>query len=225
MLGYTGVRAPGSALFLVGLLSTIVCSMNGCSTFFSWNGRHHIDSQPLIEEHTHATFTTIAGRRYTLSVQVVFDPKGVDDREGMADVAGQDAPRREGEGWPGHHLHGGRRVASSRARPTSSTAGRSASPTGRLTVERLVGPFTSASVAPVSVDVDLGPDRVGRNVVSERRLVVYDDALPLFDRNAILGAVAGAIALTVGFLLLVVSWWRGRGGRRKRSGIPRSSVV
>lgn len=224
MLGYTGVRAPGLALFLVGLLSTIVCSMNGCSTFFSWNGRHQIHSQPLIEEHTHATFTTIAGRRYTLSVQVVFDPKGVDDREGMADVDvkmplvvkakdGQGTIFTEAAGWL---EQGAPNIFYSR--PLRQ-------PDREIMVERLVGPFTSASVAPVSVDVDLGPDRVGRNVVSERRLVVYDDALPPSIRNAILGAVAGAIALTVGFLLLVVSWWRGRGGRRKRSGIPRSSVV
>lgn len=224
-LGYTAVRALGLGLFLVGLLATIVCTMHGCGTFFSWNGRHTVQSQLLTEEHAHATFTTRAGLRYTLSVQAVFDPAFVDDRSGMAEVElkmplvvkakdSQGTTLAEVSGWL------------ERDKPNIFYSRPLQQPGREIMVERLVGPFYTASIAPVGVDVDLGPDRVGRNVVTERRLVVYDDALPPPIRNAVIGAVTGAIALIAGFVLLLLNWRRGRtrsgstGGRRKRSGIP-----
>ena len=198
--------------------------MNGCGTFFSWNGRHTVQSEPLIEEqHAHLAFTTTAGRRYTLSVQAVFDPAQVDERDGMASVEvkmplvvkvkdTQGTSFAEATGW----LENGK--------PNIFYSRPIGQPGREIMVERLVGPFYSANVAPVVVDVDLGADRVGRNAIAERRLVVYDDALPPPIRNAAIGAGAGVIALVAGFVLLLSSYWRGR-SRRKRSGIPRVPVV
>lgn len=223
MLGYTAVRFSGLALFLVGLLATIVCTMNGCGTFFSWNGRHATETRPLIEEQTRTSFTTVAGRRYTIAVQAVFDPRYVDDKDGMAEielkmplvVKAKDehgTSLAEATGWL------------ERDKPNIFYSRPLQQPGREILVERLVGPFYSANFAPVDVDVFLGPDRVGRNVITERRLVIYDDALPPPLRNAVIGAASGAIALMTGFVLLVLSWLTGR-RRRKRSGIPRVPVV
>jgi hypothetical protein len=217
------VRFGGLALFLVGLLATVVCSLNGCNSFFAWNGRHAVQTQPLIEEHTHATFKPVAARRYTLSVQVVFDPAHVDDSEGMADVEvkmplvvkakdAQGTSFAEAIGWL------------EREKPNIFYSRPLREPTREIMLERLVGPFMSANVDQVDVDVTLGPDRVGRNVITARRLVIYDDSLPPPIRNAAIGTVSGVLALVTGSVLLVTSWWRSR-RRRKRSGIPRVPVV
>jgi hypothetical protein len=217
------VRFGGLALFLVGLLATIVCSMNGCGTFFSWNGRHAVQTQPLIEEHTHASFKPVAARRYTLSVQVVFDPQYVDDVDGMAAVEvkmplvvkakdAQGTSFAEAIGWLENE------------KPNIFYSRPLREPTREILLERLVGPFMSANVDEVNVDVNLGPDRIGRNPIKERRLVVYDDSLPPAIRNAAIGTVSGVLALITGVVLLVMSWWRSR-GRRKRSGIPGVPVV
>lgn len=216
------MRVSGLALFFVGLLAVIVCSLNGCGTFFSWNGLHTIASQPLTEEHGHLTFTTVAGVRYTVAVQVVFDPAGVDDKDGMADANvkmplvvkvrdGQGTIFTQATGWLEN------------ARPNVLYSRPYNQPGKEIMLERLVGPFLSAAVAPVDVDVDLGADRLDRNPLQERRLIVYDDALPPQIRNAVIGAVLGAIALGVGFVLLLLGWWKGR--RRRKRGIPRVPVV
>ncbi len=91
-------------------------------------------------------------------------------------------------------------------------------------VERLVGPFMAATAAPVTIEVDLGPDRVGQVPILARRVVIHDDALPGSIRTAALAAGAGTIVAAAGLVLLLLGWWRSR-GRRKRSGIPRRDVV
>ena len=156
-------------------------------------------------------------------MQVVFDPEHVDDKDGMAEVEvkmplvvrakdTQGTSFAETIGWL------------EREKPNIFYSRPLQEPGREIMVERLVGPFLSANVARVDVDVDLGADRIGRNVIKERRLVIYDDALPPSIRNAAIGTVSGVLALVVGFTLLVMSWWRSR-RRRKRSGIPRVPVV
>jgi hypothetical protein len=94
-------------------------------------------------------------------------------------------------------------------------------PMPELVVERLVGPFLVTSAAPISIDVNLGPDRVGTTKIVERRLVIHDDAWPPAVRNAFLGAGAGAAALVAGIVLLVVGWFRRRAPRRLLHDDPR----
>jgi len=222
------VRVGGVALFLLGLVALIVCTMNGCGTFFSWSGRNPIESVPLVEGHTHHSFTPWGGRVYTIAVQAIFDPDQVEEKDGMAvasakmslvvrvkDKAG--TTLAETTGW----LDPDERPNVFYSRPVRQPM-RGAP--REISVERLVGPFRTAGDDPLDVDIDLGPDRVGRFPLLERRLVIHNDALPPSIRNAAIGATAGAITATVGFGLLAAGWWRGR-RRRKRSGIPRESVV
>ena len=190
--------------------------------------------------------TPVPGRRYTVSVQVRFEREGLEQREGVTvveakmplvvrvkDPAG--TTRAEMIGWldpaePPNVLYGQSaqeprrlpRPAGSAGTPRGATNGQ-AMP--ELAVERLVGPFVASSDAPLSIEVDLGPDRVGRARIAERRLVIYDDALPPKVWNAFVLAAGGGALLVAGLVLLVAGWFRRRGGRRKRGGIPASNVV
>jgi hypothetical protein len=93
-----------------------------------------------------------------------------------------------------------------------------------LVVERLVGPFSSSTNAPLSVYVDVGPDRVGTARIAARRLVIHDDRMPPNIRNSFIVAGAGAIAFLAGLVLVLVGWFRRRTSR-KRGGIRGSNVV
>ncbi|MBX3227696.1 MAG: hypothetical protein KIT84_15175 [Labilithrix sp.] len=222
------MRFGGAALFLLGLVALVVCTLNGCGTFFTWNGRNPIASVPLPDGQTHHSFTPWGGRRYTLAVQAVFDPAHVADRDGMAAVEARmslvvrvkdkaGTTLAETVGW----LDPNERPNVFYSRPLHAPARVAAR---EIAVERLTGPFLVASDTPLDVDVDLGPDRVGRHPLLERRLVIHDDALPPAIRNAAIGAVVASLSTAAGFVLLLLGWWRGR-RRRKRSGVPRESVV
>lgn len=221
------MRVSGVALFLLGLVTLIVCSMNGCGAFFTWNGRNPIESVPLPEGHTHHRFTPWGGRVYTIAVQVIFDPEHVEEKDQMASVSAKmslvvkvkdkaGTSLAEATGWldPDEKPN----VFYTRPLRVQTRGG-----PREISVERLIGPFRTSGDEPLDIDVDLGPDRVGRFPILERRLVIHNDALPPAIRNGAIGAAAGAIAALAGFVLLLVGWWRGR--RRKRSGIPRASVV
>jgi hypothetical protein len=230
------VRLVGVVLLLVGLVAVVVGTFSGFGSLFSWNGRHAIDVVALPEGRAVRTLVPEPGRRYTASIQVTFDRGSVETREGIAvveaklplvlrvkDPAG--TVRAEAMGWldpnePPNVLYGqSAHGAAARADGPRST---------ELVVERLVGPFIAASNAPLSVEVDLGADRAGRARIVERRLVIYDDALPPRIHNAFVAAGAGAGVLVAGAAVLVVGWWRrrqvGQAGR-KRGGIPARDVV
>lgn len=222
------MRGSGVALFLIGLLAVIVCTMNGCGQFFTWSGRNAIESVPLAEGHTHHSFTPWGGRRYTVAIQAVFDPDQVEERDGMGAVEAKMSLVVRVKDKAGTTLAETTGWLDPNERPnvfyTRQLRKQVRGGPREIAVERLVGPFLCASDDPLDVDVDLGPDRVGRVPILERRLVIHDDALPPAIRNAAIGAAAGAISGTAGFVLLVIGWWRGR-RRRKRSGIPRPNVV
>lgn len=217
------MRFFGAALALIGLVAMVVGAFSGCNSLFAWNGRHAVYTRPLAEGHTSHEVHAIAGRRYTIGVQVVFEREGLETRDGSDVVEAQfplvvrahDVPGTtlaEVSGWldptkPPNVLYGG--------------SIRSGQPMSELMVERLVGPFTSATAAPFFVDVDLGADRVGTTHVAERRLAVFDDALPASIRNAFIVAGIGTASFALGFVLTVVGWFRSRGKPRK--GLRRSA--
>ncbi len=223
------MRLVGVLLLLLGLVAVVVGSMNGCSALFSWNGRHPVDTSTLVEEHTTRKLTPEPGRRYTLSIRIVFDRASVETEAGAAQVEAKlplvvrvtdpaGTVRAEAHGWIDP------------AEPPNVLYGQSVKDTDRrteLAVERLVGPFISASDAPLAVDVDLGADRVGRARILERRLIVYDDALPRAIKNAFFVAAAGGVVLLAGAVITLVGWFRARSARtrRKRGGIPEPDVV
>lgn len=226
------MRITGLALLFVGLIALIVGTMSGCNTLFSWNGRHTVDAAALTEGHTTRALSPEPGRRYTVSIRLLFDRDSVELRDGVADVHAafplvvrvtdkQHTVRAEVSGWldpsePPNVLYG-------------QAVKEAAMPYTELSVERLVGPFIASSADPLSIDVDLGPDRVGRARVLERRLVVYDDALPPQIRHAFMLAGGGAVVFVAGAVLTIRGWLRRRrdSGRtgRKRGGIPAADVV
>jgi hypothetical protein len=225
-------------LLLVGLVGGVVATFMGFGSLFAWNGRHAVDVVPLGEGPTSRKLVTEPGRRYTVSVQVVFDREGLPKREGVTvveatmplvvrvkDPAG--TVRAEVTGWldpnePPNVLYG--QAAHEARSPHPSTPTHAGMP--ELVVERLVGPFISSDRGPLDVNVDLGPDRIGVARVLERRLVIYDDTLPPNIRNAFIVAGAGVAAFIAGAALIVVGWFRRRGTTRKRrGGIRRPDVV
>jgi hypothetical protein len=206
------VRLPGVVLLILGLIALVVGIFSGCGSLFSWNGRHAIETSPLPEGDTTRTLTPVPGRRYTVSVQVAFDREGLEAGEGGPRVSakmplvvhvrdGAGTSLAGATGWldpnePPNVLYGQGARESARG------------PMPELAVERLVGPFTAASAAPLSVEVRLGPDRVGTARATARRLVIYDDALPPPIRNAFIVAALGAVAFFSGAVLLVTAWLR-----------------
>lgn len=230
------MRVLGAILFFLGLLAVVVGGLNGYGTLFSWNGRHPVDVIALGEGRRVETFTPAPGRRYTVSVQIRFEREGLERREGITVVEakmplavrvkdGAGTTRAEVVGWldpaePPNVLYG---QSAQERRPARGGASRSEMP--ELVVERLVGPFASSSAAPLAIEVDLGPDRVGRARIGERRLVIYDDALPPPIWNALLLAAGGGVLLVAGLVVLAAGWFRRRGARRKRDGIPARDVV
>jgi hypothetical protein len=212
------VRA-GVVLVLLGLVVSVFGMFSGCGALFSWNGRHEIDVQELPVGASSHKLVPEAGRRYTVSVQVVFDREGLTKVEGVTQVEAKmplvvrvkDAAGTslaEVRGWLDPN------------EPPNVLLGQSAresirGPTTELYVERIVGPFIAASVAPLSVDVDLGPDRIDAARIVKRRLVIHDDALPGSIRNAFVAAGAGVIAFVAGLVLVVIGWFRRRTARAR----------
>jgi hypothetical protein len=219
------MRLPGLVLVAIGLVSLVVGMATGCGSLFSWNGRHATYAEPIGDAALHHELTPQAGRRYTVSVEVAFSREGLPSHDGVVDVDAKmplvvqvkDASGTSiirAAGWldphePPNVLYG---------HAEQPRAGR---PLPELVVVRLVGPFLVSSVAPISIDVNLGPDRVGTAKILERRLVIHDDAWPAAVRNAFLLAGGGAVALVVGIVLLVVGWFRRRAPRQRLQDDPR----
>lgn len=212
------MRIGGAALFFIGVIATIVCTVNGFHSFFAWNGRHPVDGFELQVGENHQEISTRTGRRYTVSVKAIFDPLDTREKNGQAaawlnaplvvrvtDAAG--TKLAEMNGW----LNPDEPPNVFYTRPLHV-----AQPGGphEISVERLVGPFMSSSDKKVDVFVDLGADREMRTHVLRYTMVVYDDALPGSIRNAAIGATASLGVTAVGFVFLLRGWWRSR--RRKK---------
>ncbi len=222
------MRFLGVILLLVGGVAFAVGLFSGLGALFSWNGRHPVESHAIDEGMTTHMLTPFPGRRYTISVQAVFDREGREEREGVIvveakmplvvrvkDSAG--TKLAEVMGWldpnePPNVLYG------QVARPSSHPP--------ELVVERLVGPFTAASSAPLTVEVDVEPDRLGSGRVLSRRLVIHDDAFPGAIRNAFILAGGGGIAFAVGSILVALGFVSRRRRRRAdRRGIRQAKSV
>lgn len=213
------VRIAGIGLLLIGLVIGVAFTFMGCNALFQWNGRHAIASYELPAAdpaadtpHTTKQIQPEPGRRYTLSVQVVFDREGLPRKEGVMvatakmplvvqvkDAHGTSLAQAVGfldPNEPPNVLYGGAAHESMRG------------PIQELMVERLIGPFTVASAEPITVDIGLGADRLGASNIVARRLVVHDDTLPPTIKNAFILAGVGSVLFLGGFVLLVASWFR-----------------
>jgi hypothetical protein len=236
------VRLVGVALLLLGLVALVVGTFSGCDSLFTWNGRHPVDVATVDQGPTTRQFVPSPGRRYTVSVQVVFDREGLETHEGITTVEAKmplvvrvkdpaGTVRAETSSWLdpnvppnvlyGHAAHEPRRLPPG----TTSARGTNDKAMPELVVERLVGPFLANSTTPLSVEIDIGADRVGQARIAERRLVIYDDALPPKIRSAFIGAALGGVAFVAGAVLVVGAWLKRRRASRKRGGIPAPNVV
>ena len=211
------MRFTGPALLFFGLVMGIVGFFSGCNMLFGWNGRHAISVQPLAADGpTVMSFVPEAGIRYTVSVQVAFDREAVERKNAAAHVEARMplvASVKDGvgntlaqvTGWfdpnePPNVLYGSGAKESARM--------------PELTVERLVGPFITSSIAPLKVSVDLGPDTIGTAEVTERRLAIYDDKTPPPMRNAFIGGGVGALVFFAGVLVSLVAFFRRKKKKR-----------
>jgi hypothetical protein len=230
-------RLAGVFTFLIGLVAVVVGTFNGCGSLFTFNGRHVVGSRAIdrTDGPIHQPLLPTAGRRYTLAVQVVFDREDLPRDEGLVRVEarmplvvqvkdGTGRALTQVSGWldpnePPNVLYGQAAHESTRG------------PMPDLLVERLVGPFIATSSDPISIDVEIGPDRVGSAQITSRRLVVHDDALPASIRNAFIVAATGSAVLFAGVVLIGVGFFAKRfrstrkDGARKRVVIPRPDVV
>ena len=211
------MRITGAALLFFGLILGIVGFFSGCNMLFGWNGRHAVSAQPLAADGpTVMTFDPEAGVRYSVSIQVVFDREAVERKNAAAHVEARMplvASVKDGvgntlaqvSGWfdpnePPNVLYGSGAKESARM--------------PELTVERLIGPFISASVAPLKVSVELGADTIGTAEVTERRLAIYDDKTPPPMRNAFIGGSFGALLFLAGMLISLVGFFRRKKKKR-----------
>ena len=234
------MRIVGVVLLVLGLVTAVAGTFGGCGSLFSWNGRHPISAVPLGEGPTTESVVPVPGRRYTLSVQVVFDREGLPKNEGVTHVVAKmplvvrvkdpmGTSLAETTGWidpnePPNVLYG-QAVRETEHRPGLPQDRRTESAVPELVVERLVGPFAAASDAPLSVYVDVGADRVGSARIAARRLVIHDDRMPPNIRSSFVAAAAGVIAFFTGLVLLVVGWFRRSRAPRKQGGIRAPEVV
>src|SRR5262245_20950747 len=80
------MRLAGLVLVLFGLVAALVGTFAGMGSLFAWNGRHAVGSRPLVEGAVTEQLVPVAGRRYTVSVVVVFDREGLPTRDGAVVV-------------------------------------------------------------------------------------------------------------------------------------------
>ena len=235
------MRIIGVVLLVLGLVAAVAGTFSGCGSLFSWNGRHPISVVSLDEGPITLELVARPGRRYTLSIQVVFEREGLLKEEGVTHVEAKmplvvrvkdrmGTSLAEATGWldpsePPNVLYG-QAARESEPRPgvpAAAPGSRGAPP--ELVVERLVGPFSASSDAPLSIHVDVGADRVGTARIASRRLVVHDDRMPPNIRSSFIVAGVGLIAFLAGAVLVLVGWFKRRRMPRKRGGIRASDVV
>lgn len=227
------MRFLAFALLALGLVVCATGSFVGCQRLFAWNGRHPVEVSSLTPGgEAKVSLKTHPRVRYTGAVQVVFDRQGLSEKDGALVVHAKfplvgairdDSGRAvvSVTGWldpaePPSVLYG-------QAHGTESKHLRGEAPP-ELMVERLIGPWPSGDgIQEISVDANLGVDRVGDARVIEARLVVYDDVLPTSIKVGFGVAVLGALAATTGGAMLsltgIRAYLRRRGGKRRR---PRS---
>lgn len=210
------VRILGVLLALIGLLAVVIGVFTGFGSLFAWNGRHAVEVHPIGDVALIKTFVPEPGRRYTLGVQAVFDREGLERREGVVIVDAKmplvvrvkddvGTTVAEAVGWLDPN---------ERPNVLYGHAAREAPKMPELVVERLVGPFHVSSPTPLSIEANLGPDRVGKARIVARRLVIHDDAWPASVRNAFVAAGLGVVGFVVGLLLAIAGWIRSRTQRR-----------
>jgi hypothetical protein len=198
-------------LVFVGVVALASGIFAGCSAVLAWSGRRPLAVYPLTPgTPLSTTFPAKRETRYTVGVQVVFDERGgaleakmplvarmVDDGgQVSSNVVGWIDPAEPPTVVFGH----ADKAPADRRRSNEAV------------VERAVGPWACARTQTARLDVDLGPDRVGRNEVREARVVLYDDALPAPILAGFGGGAAGAVAMLVGLIGLLRG--RRRHGRR-----------
>lgn len=215
------MRITGAALLFFGLVLGVVGLFNGCNGLFTWNGRHAISLAPLAAEGpTKTSFVPEGGVRYTLAVQVVFDRAATTRKDETSAVEahmplvvtvkdGHGTSLAQTSGWvdpnePPNVLYGAA-AKESRRMP-------------ELAVERLVGPFMAASVAPLDVFIDLGPDQTGGTPILERRLAIYDDKIPPSIKGFLAAGGVGVLLFFAGIGVSLVGFFR----RRKKKRLIRS---
>lgn len=211
------VRIPGAVLLFVGLVLGVVGLFNGCNGLFTWNGRHPISMTPLAAEGpTKSAFVPEAGVRYTVAVQVVFDRAAAVRKDETDTVAGHmplvvavkdghDTSLAKTSGWldpnePPNVLYGAS-AKESRRMP-------------ELVVERLVGPFMAASVAPLDVTIDLGADQAGGTPITERRMAIYDDKIPPSIKGFLVAGGVGVVLFLAGVVVSLVGFFRRKKKKR-----------
>lgn len=196
----------------------------GCGSLFSWNGRHTVDVRPLTPgEPLSYTLTPDRKRRYTISVQAVFDREsaeggnvGIKMPIVARIVTAGGAPIAQTTGWLDPE-QAPTLVFGAEAPEKGASRGLSEGPK-KVVAERLIGSFPTSSLDPVRVEVDLGVDRIGKAPLEAARLVVYDDAMPSSIWSMFALAGVGATALVAGAALLLASFFR---PRARRGGIRR----
>lgn len=234
------MRLVSLLLVFVGLIGAVIGTFEGASALFTWNGRHPIRERslgpaPAAEGweggyHIVERLVPEPRRRYVVSVEVAFDrASAVEDAEGLARVEARMPLVVQVKDKTGRSIAGVSGWLDPSAPPNvlygqSARAG-TRGPGPPLVVERLVGPFMVSDVDPLSIEVDLGPDRVERARVLERRLVIYDDRIPPSVRNAFVVAGLGVVALFAGLGLIVIRWWRRRGGAPRRKTVAVRSAA
>lgn len=220
------MRHLGIVLLFAGLVLVAIGWFVGFGSLFAWNGRHPIAVLPLsADTPAHLAFAADAKRRYTASVQIVFDRQGLVEKDGalvveakfpivmtFKDDAGTVVAKLTD--WvdpavPPSVLYGQAHGAEAQHAPGA--------PPPELFVERLLGPWPSATRQTLSLDVNLGSDRVGKARVLEARAVIYDDAYPTPVRVGLGAFAVGVLASLAGLAALVlrgIARWLSR-----RSGI------
>jgi hypothetical protein len=220
------VRIAGILLALIGLLAVVIGVFTGFGSLFAWNGRHAVEAYPIGDVALEKTFIPEPGRRYTLGVQAVFDRQGLERRAGVVVVEAKmplvvrvkddvGTTVAEAVGWldPNERPN----VLYGHAAPEAPKV-------PALVVERLVGPFHVSSPTPLSIEVNLGPDRIGKARIVARRLVIHDDAWPPSIRSSFVAAGLGVIGFVAGLVLVIAGWIRSRAQRRASKMRQRAAV-
>lgn len=197
----------------------------GCGAFFAWNGRHAVAVEALeLGTAKERVIPIVAGRRYTLAVEVVFDRAGLVERDGGLIVEAKlplnaRIGTATGEttasviGWVDPDeatttLFGRTANAESERRPMGA-------PPRELVAQRLVEPFTAPADGEARFFVELGPDRVGKARVTQARVTVYDDAVPYAVTVPLGAAAVGGLLTLAGGAAVALGVMRRRRRRTK----------
>lgn len=215
------MRKLALVLVLLGLVLLGGGLFFGCGFYAEWDGRSVVLERPVtLGQRVSADVDAIVGRRYTFAARVEVDGREVPQEEASKGASSLELQMpftmrlfdRDGQslqtqtGFLSHEpptlVYGD---------PTGGASGRG----GRgVVAERFVGPYPSAGPQRLHVELDLGPDRVGRARIADAKLVVYDDAMPSRIRRPFAAAALGMILLMGG----IGAWMVAFAKRRLRLG-------